>query len=208
VRSTTLLFTTLCTSIQNFGENRGQTVAVGMKFCRNETSRQPERRARSRRAVHAVPPTRAPTRAFLRPPRASRPHTARAPSEFAPAACRSSRAPVRRFPPVLTTGCRPMCRARLVVLPSLAHLCVAERALSLYKRGTARQPRVRLPFPARAAPPAPLEAAAVNPRVRPAAYPTEAPSTFSCTCFTSLTRSRFPPSRHLAGAELLAAAAA
>jgi hypothetical protein len=39
VRSTTFLFTTLCTSIQNFRENHGQTVAVGRNSCRNATSR-------------------------------------------------------------------------------------------------------------------------------------------------------------------------
>jgi hypothetical protein len=70
VRSTTLLFNTLCTSIQNSGENHGQTVAVWMSLCQNAASRRPERRAHPRhgvRSVCAVPPARAPTRAFPRP---------------------------------------------------------------------------------------------------------------------------------------------
>jgi hypothetical protein len=55
VRSTTFLFTTLCMSIQNFGENRGQTVAVGMNSRRNVASRLPEARALPRSHAPEAP---------------------------------------------------------------------------------------------------------------------------------------------------------
>jgi hypothetical protein len=72
VRSTTFLFTTLCTSIQNFGENRGQTIAVGMTFHRNasacrDVARAPRRARRRRAAAWQCPaPRRSSPRAAFR----------------------------------------------------------------------------------------------------------------------------------------------
>jgi hypothetical protein len=102
VRSTNFLFTTLCTSIQNFGENRGQTIAVGMKFFRNATSRRPERRARPRRAVHAVPPVRSPRTPFRghRAPRDRAPWGRTQPEHLGSPRCRVSRLHARAPGPV------------------------------------------------------------------------------------------------------------
>jgi hypothetical protein len=68
-----LLFTTLCISIQNFGENRGQTVALGMNSYRNATSR----RSEAPYAPYGRPaPPRAPSRGS-HPPEVARPEAPR-----------------------------------------------------------------------------------------------------------------------------------
>jgi hypothetical protein len=90
----------------------------------------------------------------------------------------------------------------------LALLSAARWAPSHYKIGTARRapgaPAVHGP----SRPPAPLEPAAASSRFRPAAHTTETPSTFPCTYYSSSARLFFPRSCYLAGAKLLAAAAA
>jgi hypothetical protein len=75
----------------------------------------PERRACPHRAARAGPPARAPTRAFLRPPRAPRPHTARAPWESARPVSR----PHERAPGLARTARVPPGRCPWLAFPSV-----------------------------------------------------------------------------------------
>jgi hypothetical protein len=69
--------------------------------------------------------------------------------------------------------------------------------------------RARLrPCRSRCRPPAPVRAAAASPGSHRPHSPTKSPSTLSSTCCCSPSRSRAPPSSHLAGAPAPAATAA
>jgi hypothetical protein len=153
------------------------------------------RGARARRASGRPPPSASEsTRAFPRP-RAPRSRAPNRPGGSCP--WRVAPCDVRAEPLVLVCAARAQAAYKSHWL-LVARTCLLHLALS----------RNRLPYhPGPSRPPAPLEAAAVNPGSGRPHYPTEAPSTSSCTYYSSPACSLSPRSRHLAGASSPAAAA-
>jgi hypothetical protein len=150
VRSTTFLFTTLCTSIQIFADFRVRTGVLWNMF--EPVDAAPR---------HATPPPVRPPFVWPQAPWGA---------AVGPPVTSSHASTIKRPPPPI-----PHMPSR----PS--SLC-----------------------PARAPP---LEAAVASTRAGPPHCPTKASTTSSGICWSSPTRSLFPPSRRLAGAELPAVAA-
>jgi hypothetical protein len=141
---------------------------------------------------------RAPSQCHLAP-------SQRPPSRDAPCSTPLRYAPCRTTGPPAVSPCASSQGHRTTtrcpsLSPEASRLSLLKAALLHRAPGLAPAPKLR-PRPA-------IETATANSHARPAAYPTKAPSTSSCTCYSSPARSLSPRSRHLAGARATVAAAA